>query len=77
MSLADDIAKLAADVKPPTFDRAVMASDTLDLFRATVPRARSGSHALLGLPVFVDESVEPGIVELRLGDELVEECDVR
>lgn len=77
MSVADDIARLASSVKPAKFDRAVMANDTLEVFRRTVPKARPGWNALLGLPVFVDESLEPGIVELRLGDEVVEEVDVR
>lgn len=85
--ILDEFRRLGASLKPPRFDRAAV-SNIEDLRKAlkvpppdrpvyvnslrdvfALPPAR-----LLGVPVYIDGDLEPGVLELRKGDEVVASC---
>lgn len=67
-------ARFLEGIPRPRFDR--IATWSLEPFRQipAAPPTLIGAAFLpvFGVPVFVDDTVEPGCVEFRLGDELVE-----
>lgn len=74
---ADWLAKYRDMVVEPRFDRiAVRAMSMFDSVPRRKPTLRPSIDepldALFGIPVSIDEAVEPGVIELRKGDEVVE-----
>lgn len=77
MSFADEILRFRDEIVPPRFNKiAVRDASVFDAVPRAEPKPtwRGGPplEALFGIPVLVDESVDPGVIELRLGDELIE-----
>lgn len=68
------VSEVSMSMKRPTVDRAVIAPDVKDWLLtnvATKPAERSGPDHLWGIPVVIDEGMEPGAWELRDGDRVV------
>lgn len=71
-----DLTRLVERVESmrPIVDRAIIAPDVKDWLLANVatkPAEQPGPDHLWGIPVVVDEDMEPGSWELRNGDEVV------
>lgn len=69
----DTIRAAAKAIKPPRFDRIVVRDWRIF---GRFPRNDHGPSPVLGFPVYVDESMERGVIELRMGDEVVERVRV-
>lgn len=71
--ILDDFLAAMRSVKPPRFDRIVVRDYRIF---GRFPRNNHAPSALLGFPVHTDETLEPGVIELRKGDEVVERVRV-
>lgn len=60
-------------IKPPKFDRIVVRDHRIF---GRFPRNDHAPSPLLGFPVYEDENMERGVIELRMGDEVIERVHV-